>query len=179
MACPTKTRQCTTCKPASSRTVIVRLSIVTVTRVTNSSRAWLRTRMSNMHNLTISWRLSCRHQAQDRQELLSAGREGPGHPYAVAEEASRNGQPCEDWRLTKDEMHTFGGLTKCPALRRGEEAALMKVGTAGDERPGRRLESAFFDWPSRTTHWEHFRQAGRLSAAESALHGSEQYCHCC
>ena len=61
----------------------------------------------------------------------------------------------------------------CLVLKRGKEAALKKVGPAGDERPGHRLESAFLDWPSRITHWEHLRQAGRLNAAESALHGSE------
>ena len=41
------------------------------------------------------------------------------------------------------------------------------------------LENVFLDWPSRITRRQHLRQAGRLNAANSALHGSEQECHRC
>ena len=63
------------------------------------------------------------------------------------------------WPGARNDKHqpqaTHERQPKCLAGRRGVEATLMKVVPAGDERPGRCLESAFFDWPSRFTHWEH------------------------
>ena len=55
----------------------------------------------------------------------------------------------------------------------------MQVGQRETKGLDAVLEDVVLDWPSLMTRRQHLRQEGRLNAANSALHGSEQECHRC